>query len=78
MGAGDLFSVDSKNAGVLIVVFVSFLSSKCGFQEFHGSEATLKSWSNRDVALGQANLEESGSVEHIRLICSIVECTHEC
>lgn len=62
MEMGDLLTGDSKNAEVLIVFFVSFLSSKCGLQEFHGSEATLKSWSNRDVALGQGNLEETGSV----------------
>lgn len=62
MEMGDLFTGDSKNAEVLIVFFVSFLSSKCGFWEFHGSEAMLKSWNNRDAALGQGNLEETGCV----------------
>ena len=57
---GDLFTGDSKNAVVLIVFFVSFSSSKCGFQESHGSGAGLKNWSFQDVPLGQGRLEKSG------------------
>ena len=34
----------AKDAAVLVVFSVSFLSSKCGVQESHGSEARLKSW----------------------------------
>ena len=58
---GDLFTGDSKNAVVLIVFFVSFSSSKCGFQESHGSGARLKNWSFQDVPLGQGRLEKMDS-----------------
>jgi len=51
----DLVNQDSENAKVLSVVFISFLSSKCGFQESHGSEARLKNWSFQYVPLGPSS-----------------------
>ena len=49
-----------ENAETLIDFFVSFLSSKCGFQESQGSGARLKNGSFQDVPLGQGKLEKTG------------------